>query len=93
MLFERWTGARVLKRWILPKRDLNYKLKLVSNEDWEKKVLIFLGFSIGENPDKTRLTSSSFSDPSQFVFQDRFNQLFLLTYVVTKTYGCNSNLV
>ena len=58
-----------------------------------KKVLIFLGFSIGENPDKTRLTSSSFSDPSRFVFQDRFNQLFLLTYVVTKTYGCNSNLV
>lgn len=27
------------------------------------------------------------------MFQDRFNQLFLLTYVVTKTYGCNSNLV
>ena len=23
---------------VLPKRDLNYKLKLVSNEDWEKKV-------------------------------------------------------
>ena len=22
---------------VLPKRDLNYKLKLVSNEDWEKR--------------------------------------------------------
>ena len=23
---------------VLPRRDLNYKLKLVSDEDWEKKV-------------------------------------------------------
>ena len=25
------------KVFVLPKRDLNYKLKLVSNEDWEKR--------------------------------------------------------
>ena len=72
MLFKRWTGARVLKRWmqvrviVLPKRDLNYKLKQVSNEVWEKKFWIFLGLSVRENPDKTRLTSSSFSDPLWF---------------------------
>ena len=26
---------------VLPKRDLNYKLKLVSNEDWEKRFEFF----------------------------------------------------
>ena len=48
---------------VLPEPNLNYKLKPVSNEDWEKKVWIFLGLSARENPDKTRLTSSSFSNP------------------------------
>ena len=51
---------------VLLKRDLNYKLKLVSNENWEKKVWIFLGLSIRGNPDRTRLTSSSFADPLWF---------------------------
>ena len=31
---------------VLPKRDLNHKLKLVSNEDWEKKVWIFLSLAL-----------------------------------------------
>ena len=26
---------------VLPKRDLNHKLKLVSNEDWEKRLEFF----------------------------------------------------
>ena len=47
---------------VFPKRDLNYKLKLVSNDDWYKEVWIFLGLSVRENPDKTRLTSSSLLD-------------------------------
>ena len=51
---------------VLPKLDWNYKLKLVSNEEWEKKVWIFLDLSVRENPDKTRLTSSSFVDPLWF---------------------------
>ena len=51
---------------VLSKRDLNYKLKLVSNDDWEQKVLTFLGLSVRENPDETRLTSSSFSEPLWF---------------------------
>ena len=37
------------------KRDLNYKLNLVSNEDWENKVWTFLSLSVRENPDKTRI--------------------------------------
>ena len=48
---------------VLLKRDLNYKLKLASNEDSEKRFKFFLGLSEGENPDKTQLTSSSFSNP------------------------------
>ena len=43
MLFDRWTGARIVcllikmmnaKIIVLPKRDLTYKPKLVSNDDW-----------------------------------------------------------
>ena len=60
---EGFTAVNV-KVIVLPKRDLNYTMKLVSNEDWEKQGLNFLGLSARENPDKTRLTSSSFSDPS-----------------------------
>ena len=48
---------------VLPKRNLDYKVKLVSNDDWLKKVWIFLVLSARENPHKTQLTSPSFSDP------------------------------
>ena len=48
---------------VLPKRDLDYKVKLVSNDDWLKKVWIFLVLSARENPHKTQLTSPPFSDP------------------------------
>ena len=41
---------------VLPKRNLNYKLKLVLNEDWGKRFVT----------SKTRLTSHSFSDPLWF---------------------------
>ena len=61
MLFERWTCVKVLKQWMpkfLPKRDLNYNVKLVN----------FLGLNVIENPDKTQLTSSSFSIPLKFAF-------------------------
>ena len=50
----------------LLKRDLDYKLKQISNKDWEKKVWIFLGLSVRGNPDKTSLTPSSFADPLWF---------------------------
>ena len=70
MLFERWTGARVFRRWmpkplfyknvILIVTEASIKRRLV------KKVWIFLGLSVRENPDKTRLTFSSFSDPLWF---------------------------
>ena len=50
----------------LLKRDLDYKLKQISNKDWEKKVWIFLGLSVRGNPDKTPLTPSSFADPLWF---------------------------
>ena len=33
---------------VLPKRDLKYKLKILSNDDWWKKVWIFLGLSVRE---------------------------------------------
>ena len=33
--------AMYAKVIVLPKRDLNYKLKLVSNEDWEKRFKFF----------------------------------------------------
>ena len=33
--------AMYAKVIVLPKRDLNYKLKLVSNEDWEKRFEFF----------------------------------------------------
>ena len=49
MLFERWTCVKVLKQWMpkfLPKRDLNYNVKLVN----------FLGLNVIENP--AQLTSS-----------------------------------
>ena len=51
-----------------PKRDqLNSKLKLASNDDWKKKSWnFFLGISVRENPDRTRLTLSSCADPLQF---------------------------
>ena len=48
---------------VLPKRDLDYKVKLVSNDDWLKKVWIFLVLSARENPHKAQLTSPSFSNP------------------------------
>ena len=51
---------------VLLKRDLDYKLKQISNKDWEKKVWIFLGLSVRGNPDKTPLTPSSFADPLWF---------------------------
>ena len=33
---------------VLPKRDLKYKLKILSNNDWWKKVWIFLGLNVRE---------------------------------------------
>ena len=33
--------AMYAKVIVLPKRDLNYNLKLVSNEDWEKRFEFF----------------------------------------------------
>ena len=68
MLFKRWTGARVLKRWM--QESLFYQ-NVIWITNWskyqtkfgKKKFWIFLGLSVRENPGKTRLTSSSFSDP------------------------------
>ena len=54
------------RRKVLPKSDLNYKPKLVLNDDWWKKVLIFLDLSVRENLYKTRLTPISTSDPLWF---------------------------
>ena len=53
---------------VLLKRDLTYKLKLVTNEDWGKKVWVFLGLSVRGHPHKTRLTSSSFADLLWFAY-------------------------
>ena len=33
---------------VLPKRDLKYELKILSNNDWWKKVWIFLGLNVRE---------------------------------------------
>ena len=33
---------------VLPKRDLKYELKISSNNDWWKKVWIFLGLNVRE---------------------------------------------
>ena len=33
---------------VLPKRDLKYKLKILSNNDWWKKVWISLGLNVRE---------------------------------------------
>ena len=33
---------------VLPKRDLKYKVKILSNNDWWKKVWIFLGLNVRE---------------------------------------------
>ena len=48
--------AMYAKVIVLPKRDLNYKLKLISNDDWckkkkkkKKKVRIFLDLCVREN--------------------------------------------
>ena len=55
---NRREGFKVMnvKVIVLPKRNLNYKLKLVLNEDWGKRFVT----------SKTRLTSPSFSDPLWF---------------------------
>ena len=70
MIFERWTSARVFRGWmpkllfyknvILIVTEASIKRRLV------KKVWIFLGLSVRENPDKTRLIFYSFSDPLWF---------------------------
>ena len=70
MLFERWTGARVFRRW-MPKPLFYRNVILIVTEGsikrrLVKKVWIFLGLSVRENPDKTRLTFSSISDPLWF---------------------------
>ena len=70
MLFEQWTGARVFRRW-MPKPLFYKNVILIVTEGsikrrLVKKVWIFLGLSVRENPDKTRLTFSSFSDPLWF---------------------------
>ena len=79
---------------VLLKRDLNYKLRLVSNEEWGKKVWIFLGLSVRGNPDKTRLSlppllsrilcgSLPFvDDPFQFVFW--ISSYFILTWLLAR---------
>ena len=78
----------------LLKRDLNYKLRLVSNEERGKKVWIFLGLSVRGNPDKTRLSlppllsrilrgSLPFvDDPFQFVFW--ISSYLLLTWLLAR---------
>ena len=33
---------------VLPKRDLKYKVKILSNNDWWKKVWIFVGLNVRE---------------------------------------------
>ena len=53
MLIERWTGVRIFKAMdaeviVLPKRDLKYKVKILSNNDWWKKVWIFVGLNVRE---------------------------------------------
>ena len=51
---------------VLPKHNFNYKLKLESNDNGEKKGLNFLGLSVRKNTGKPRLTSYSFPDPLYF---------------------------
>ena len=53
MLIERWTGARIFKAMnaeviVLPKLDLKYEVKILSNNNWWKKVWIFLGLNVRE---------------------------------------------
>ena len=33
---------------VLPKRDFKYKVKILSNNDWWKKVWIFVGLNVRE---------------------------------------------
>ena len=54
-LIETWSGELKTKASI--KRRLEKK---------KKRLNFFLGLSVRENPDRTRLTSSSFADPLQF---------------------------
>ena len=79
---------------VLLKRDLNYKPRFVSNEEWGKKVWIFLGLSVRGNLDKTRLSlppllsrilwgSLPFvDDPFQFVFW--ISSYFILTWLLAR---------
>ena len=63
---------------VLPKRDLDYKVKLVSNDDWLKKVWIFLVLSARENPQ----TLNSPPLLSRILFAVCFLELFLFPYYV-----------
>ena len=63
---------------VLPKRDLNYKLKLVSNEDWQKKCLFLFSYAFFSP------YSAYFSVLSDFLprFLDLlYNSYFLLSLV------------
>ena len=51
---------------VLPKLDLNCKTEVSIKRGLGKKISIFLGLSVRENPDETRLTSSSFSESLWF---------------------------
>ena len=63
---------------VLPKRDFNYKLKLVSNEDWQKKCLFLFSYAFFSP------YSAYFSVLSDFLprFLDLlYNSYFLLSLV------------
>ena len=62
---------------VLPKRDLNYKLKLVSNEDWEKRFEFFWALA-WEKTQMRQFTSFSFSEPLWFasLFMTPFQFVF-----------------
>ena len=52
---------------VLPKRDFNYKLKLVSNDDWWKTFEFFWALALEKTQIRHKLpVPSSFSDPMKF---------------------------
>ena len=52
---------------VLPKRDFNYKLKLVSNDDWWKTFEFFWALALEKTQIRHNLpVPSSFSDPMKF---------------------------
>ena len=69
MIFEQWTGAKVLKRRmpkVFPERWFELWTEASIKRRLVKKVWIFL--CARENVTRTQLTCSSFSDPLWFAF-------------------------